>query len=31
MSGFEAYLEPGRRGHLIGIGGVSMAPLAEEP
>lgn len=24
-----AYLHPGRRAHLVGIGGVSMAPLAE--
>ncbi|MFR1052054.1 MAG: Mur ligase domain-containing protein, partial [Lachnospirales bacterium] len=23
------YLHPGRRAHLVGIGGVSMAPLAE--
>ena len=23
------YIAPGRRAHLIGIGGVSMAPLAE--
>ena len=27
--GFETYLRPGKRGHLIGIGGVSMSPLAE--
>ena len=27
--GFESYLRPGKRGHLIGIGGVSMSPLAE--
>jgi len=26
---FDEYLVPGRRGYLIGIGGVSMAPLAE--
>ena len=24
-----SYLIPGRRAHLVGIGGVSMAPLAE--
>lgn len=29
MSDFEEYLKPGRAGHLIGIGGVSMSPLAE--
>jgi len=29
MTGFEKYLVPGTRGHLIGIGGVSMSPLAE--
>lgn len=29
MTGFEQYMVPGRRGHLIGIGGVSMSPLAE--
>lgn len=29
MTGFEKYLVPGVKGHLIGIGGVSMAPLAE--
>lgn len=29
MFGFLKYLEKGRRGHLIGIGGVSMSPLAE--
>ena len=29
MTDFEKYLEPGRRGHLVGVGGVSMAPLAE--
>jgi len=29
MSDFTQYLEKGRRGHLIGIGGVSMSPLAE--
>ena len=23
------YIQPGRRAHLVGIGGVSMAPLAE--
>ncbi len=25
----DEYLKPGRRAHLVGIGGVSMAPLAE--
>lgn len=29
MTGFEKYLVPGMKGHLIGIGGVSMSPLAE--
>ncbi len=29
MAAFEAYLVPGKRGYLIGIGGVSMSPLAE--
>ena len=29
MTGIEKYLMPGRKGHLIGIGGVSMSPLAE--
>ena len=29
MADFEQYLKPGKRGHLIGAGGVSMAPLAE--
>ncbi len=29
MTGFEEYLNPGKKGHLIGIGGVSMSPLAE--
>lgn len=29
MTGFEKYLAAGKRGHLIGIGGVSMSPLAE--
>ncbi len=29
MSCFDKYLVPGKRGYLIGIGGVSMAPLAE--
>ena len=29
MKGFEKYLAAGKRGHLIGIGGVSMSPLAE--
>ena len=26
---FDNFLSPGRRGHLIGIGGVSMSSLAE--
>ena len=26
---FDKYLHPGKRGYLIGIGGVSMSPLAE--
>ena len=29
MSDFSKYLTKGRRGHLIGVGGVSMSPLAE--
>ncbi len=29
MKDFRIYMEPGKRGHLIGIGGVSMSPLAE--
>lgn len=29
MTGFEEYLTPGKKGYLIGIGGVSMSPLAE--
>ena len=29
MSEFEQYLKPGEVGHLVGIGGVSMSPLAE--
>ena len=29
MATFDDYLVPGKRGYLIGIGGVSMAPLAE--
>lgn len=29
VSDFENYIKPGMRGHLIGIGGVSMSPLAE--
>ncbi|MEA4893941.1 MAG: UDP-N-acetylmuramate--L-alanine ligase [Oscillospiraceae bacterium] len=29
MTGFEKYLVPGKKGHLIGVGGVSMSPLAE--
>ena len=29
MSDFSEFLSKGRKGHLIGIGGVSMSPLAE--
>ncbi len=29
MTGFDQYIVPGKKGHLIGIGGVSMSPLAE--
>lgn len=29
MGSFSNYLLPGKKGHLIGIGGVSMSPLAE--
>ena len=29
MVDFENYMSPGRRGHLVGIGGVSMSSLAE--
>ena len=29
MTEFDNFLSPGRRGHLIGIGGVSMSSLAE--
>ena len=29
MSSFDVFRVPGKRGYLIGIGGVSMAPLAE--
>ena len=29
MPSFYEYLKPGKRGYLIGVGGVSMAPLAE--
>ena len=29
MADFENYMSPGRRGHLVGIGGVSMSSLAE--
>ena len=29
MADFNNYLSPGRRGHLVGIGGVSMSSLAE--
>ena len=29
MTEFENFLSPGRKGHLIGIGGVSMSSLAE--
>ena len=29
VSDFFAYMKPGKVGHLVGIGGVSMSPLAE--
>ena len=29
MIEFDNFLSPGRRGHLVGIGGVSMSSLAE--
>ena len=29
MNRFSEYIRPGARGHLIGVGGVSMSPLAE--
>ena len=29
MKDFKQYMTPDKRGHLIGIGGVSMSPLAE--
>lgn len=29
VSDFEKFAHPGKKGHLIGIGGVSMSPLAE--
>ena len=29
MPSFSDYYWAGRRGHLIGVGGVSMSPLAE--
>ena len=29
MKDFDEFLCPGKRGHLVGIGGVSMSPLAE--
>ena len=29
VSDFFPYLQPGKRAHLVGIGGVSMSPLAE--
>ena len=29
MIEFDNYLSPGRKGHLVGIGGVSMSSLAE--
>ena len=29
MPSFSEYYWAGRRGHLIGVGGVSMSPLAE--
>lgn len=29
VTDFKKYMQPGVRGHLVGIGGVSMSPLAE--
>ena len=29
MEEFDRFLTPGKRGHLVGVGGVSMSPLAE--
>jgi len=29
MTAFDEYLKHGKKGHLIGVGGVSMSPLAE--
>ena len=29
MTAFDEYLKRGKKGHLIGVGGVSMSPLAE--
>lgn len=29
MTAFDEYLKQGKKGHLVGIGGVSMSPLAE--
>ncbi|MBO5976149.1 MAG: UDP-N-acetylmuramate--L-alanine ligase, partial [Oscillospiraceae bacterium] len=29
VSDFFEYMKPGKRGHLIGIGGVSMSALGE--
>lgn len=29
VNNIRDYMQPGRRAHLVGIGGVSMAPLAE--
>ncbi len=29
MTDFSNFLSPGRKGHLVGIGGVSMSSLAE--
>ena len=29
MQNIQNYIKPGQRAHLIGAGGVSMAPLAE--
>ena len=29
MTEFDNYMSPGRKGHLVGIGGVSMSSLAE--
>ena len=29
VNNIHEYIKPGKRAHLVGIGGVSMAPLAE--